>query len=161
MTDEKEKNYYIKKKRTLMRTFDAVLKLSSQILVDKFGEDKFKEISIRARKQFEILIPNIPYIGGNNNSLTNDLINATFLLPLLKIFEKEGLDFNEIGKLTYELFEVFYKMMTEFKLKTERVRSHLAILIRHRKRQPLGLRRLYRKRPKARKERYSTFGYRM
>lgn len=113
MTEEKETNYYIKKKRTLMRTFDAVLKLSSQILIGKFGEEKFKEISIRTHKQFETLLPKIPYIGGNDNRLTNELINATFLLPLLQIFEKEGLDLNEIGKLTYELFETFYKMMPQ------------------------------------------------
>ena len=111
MTVEKDTNYYVKKKKILMRTFDAVLSLSKQILVNKFGEEKFKEISNTTRQQFETLLPKIPYIGGNDNRLTNELINATFLLPLLQTFEKEGLDFKEIGKLTYELFEAFYKMM--------------------------------------------------
>ena len=86
MTEENENNYYLKKKRTLMRTFDAVIKLSTRILINKFGEEKFKEISTITRKQFESLLPKIPYIGGNKNRLTNELINASFLLPLLQTF---------------------------------------------------------------------------
>ncbi len=82
-----------------------------QILIENFGEAKFTEISNAARKEFEDLLPNIPYVGGNDSYLTNELINASLLLPLLRAFEKEGLSFHEIGKLTYELFEAFYKVM--------------------------------------------------
>ena len=102
MTAEKEKNYYIKKKRMLMRQFNAALIIVKNILIDYFGEAKFKEISTKTREDFEQLIPQIPYVGGKDNHLTDTLISATILLPLLRIFEKEGLDFNDIGKLLFD-----------------------------------------------------------
>lgn len=111
MSTEKEANYYLKKKKILMRLFDAAMHITKQILIENFGEDKFTEISKTTRKEFENPLPEIPYIGGDDNLLTNELINAALLLPLLQVFEKEGLKFNEIGKLTYELFEVFYKFI--------------------------------------------------
>lgn len=111
MAAEKEKNYYIKKKRMLMRQFNAALTIVNNILSDYFGEAKFKELSTKTREDFEQLLPQIPYVGGKDNHLTDNLISATILLPLLRIFEKEGLDFNEIGKLTYNLYEAFYTVI--------------------------------------------------
>ncbi len=108
MAAEKEKNYYVKKKRMLMRQFDAALTIGKKILIDYFGVDKFNELSTKTREDFEQLLPQIPYVGGKDNHLTDTLVSAVILLPLIRIFEKEGLDFNEIGKLTYDLYEAFY-----------------------------------------------------
>ncbi len=110
MTFEKENNYYLKKKRILLRTFDAALTIGKNILIAYFGESKYKDISTTVRNEFETLIPQIPYIGGDDNPGTESLIFNVILLPLLQFFEKEGLDNYEIGKLTYDLFEVFYKV---------------------------------------------------
>jgi len=53
MAAEKEKNYYVKKKRTLMRQFDAALTIGKKVLIDYFGEDKFNELSTKTREDFE------------------------------------------------------------------------------------------------------------
>lgn len=111
MTKERESNYYVRKKKILMRTFDAALIIVKDILMKYFGEDKFEEMSTIIRNEFETLIPQLPYVGGNDNHLTDDLINAAILLPILRFFEKEGLEFMEIGNLTYQLYEAFYKMI--------------------------------------------------
>ncbi|MHA1489278.1 MAG: L-2-amino-thiazoline-4-carboxylic acid hydrolase [Promethearchaeota archaeon] len=111
MSNEKEKNYYIKKKRTIMRTFDAATTITKEILIEYFGEAKSKEIVSKARTDFETLLPQIPYVGGKDNRLTESLLSGVILLPLLRIFDKERLDFNAIGKLTYDIFEAFYKVI--------------------------------------------------
>ncbi len=113
MTSENKNTYYLKKKKILMRTFDAALLIVKQILIDNFGEQKFKEISTITRNNFEDLLPQIPYVGGKNNPLTDELINATILLPFLRTFEKEGLEYREIGRIVYELFEAFYKVIRQ------------------------------------------------
>ncbi len=41
MVNEKEKEYYIKKKRILMRQFDAATTIAKNILSKYFGEAKF------------------------------------------------------------------------------------------------------------------------
>ncbi len=111
MLDEKEKNYYVKKKRTLLRQFDAATTIVKDILIAEFGEEKFKELIREARNDFESLLPQIPYVGGKNSRDSETFINVATLLPMLRNFEKEGLDFYEIGKLAYDLFEAFYKVM--------------------------------------------------
>jgi len=111
MVNEKEKNYYIKKKRILIRQFDAATSIAKNILSKYFGDAKFNELIIKARTDFEMLLPQIPYVGGKDNHLTESLISSVILLPLLRVFEKEGLDFYEIGKLAYDLFEAFYKFI--------------------------------------------------
>jgi hypothetical protein len=111
MSKEKEANYYLKKKKILMRLFDAAMNITKEILIETFGEERFIEISTATRKEFENLLPKIPYVGGDDNPLTDELINSALLLVLLQAFEKEGLKFDDIGKLTYELFESFYKFI--------------------------------------------------
>lgn len=112
MNPENKNNFYIKKKRLLMRTFDAMLLIAKQTLIDNFGEQKYNEIVVTSRKEFEALIPQLPYIGEDNR-LTEPLINAAGLLPILRAIEKEGLEYKEIGRITYELFEAFYKMIPQ------------------------------------------------
>jgi hypothetical protein len=111
LSNEEQKDYYIKKKRSLMRLFDTATRIVKTILIENFGDVKVEEFTAKAREDFELLLPQIPYIGGKNNKLTDDLINSALLLPFLRFFEKEGLDFYEIGKLTYDLFEAFYKFI--------------------------------------------------
>ena len=106
-------DYYLKKKKILIRTFDAALLIGKQILIDTFGEQKYNEISITTHNEFEALLPQIPYIGGDDKPLTDDLINATILLPLIRVFKKEGLEYREIGRIVYELFEAFYKVIPQ------------------------------------------------
>jgi len=109
MTTEKENNYYLKKKRILLKTFDTFLTIGKNVLVAYFGESKYYEISATVRNEFEANIPQIPYIGGDDNPGTEYIIYFAILLPLLQVLDKEGLDFYEIGKLSYDLFEAFYK----------------------------------------------------
>ena len=113
MNTEKKDNFYLKKKRLLMRTFDAILTIAKQTLTNKFGEQKYDEIVKSTRKEFEALIPQLPYIGGIENRNTENLINASGLLPILRAIENEGLEYKEIGRITYELFEAFYKAIPQ------------------------------------------------
>ena len=111
LSNEKEKNFYIKKKRTFMRLFDAALTIVKDIFIDNFGEPKFKELSAQTRDEFESLLPQIPYIGGNENSFSDTLVTAAILIPLFRFFEKQALKFDEIGELVYTMYEAFYKVM--------------------------------------------------
>lgn len=94
-----------------MRLFGAATQIVKSILIENFSEAKVEEFIPKARNDFEMLLSQIPYVGGKSSRLTESLINSALLLPFLRFFEKEGLDFYEIGKLTYDLFEAFYKFI--------------------------------------------------
>lgn len=108
MNPENETKYYVKKKKSLLRRFDAELNYIKQILIDNSGEAKFNEMFTRTRKDFEEFLPKIPDVGGKTNYITEYLIDSALLLPLLRYFKKEELSFNEIGKPAYEIYEAFY-----------------------------------------------------
>jgi len=55
------------------------------------------------RQEFERLIPEIPYIGGKANNLTQDLIDCTMLLALYQVLKREGFRIEEIGKIVIEM----------------------------------------------------------
>jgi hypothetical protein len=112
MNAEKKDNFYLKKKRVLMRTYNAMLLIAKQTLVENFGEQKYNEMATITRKEFEAIIPQLPYIGDDNR-LTEPLINAAGSLPILRAIENEGLEYKEIGRITYELFEAFYRMIPQ------------------------------------------------
>ena len=111
MSSQEEENYYINKKEIYLRQFDAALALSKPIFSDYFGKDRFKTISSKVKADFENLIPQIPYVGGDDNFLTESLVSSALLLPILRFFEEEGLNFDEISELTYKMFEIFYKFI--------------------------------------------------
>ncbi|MFX0069499.1 MAG: L-2-amino-thiazoline-4-carboxylic acid hydrolase [Candidatus Hermodarchaeota archaeon] len=113
MLTEKEKNYYIKKKRALIRQFDAASTIVKDILINKLGEEKYNEIIPKARADFESLIPQIPYIGGKNNRSTDILVSSALVLPFFRALDQEGLTFDEIGEIVYNMFEVFFKVMPQ------------------------------------------------
>jgi hypothetical protein len=112
MNANNKDNFYLKKKRRILRTFDAMLLIAKQVLIDNFGEQKYNEMVAITRTEFEAILPKIPYIGSDNR-LTEPLINAIALLPILREIEKEGLEYREMGRIIYELFEAFYKVIPQ------------------------------------------------
>ena len=111
MLTEKEKNYYIKRKPKLMKLFDTSQKLVRNFWIERFGDAKFEELFTNIRQEFEALIPELPYIGGRKNRNYDNLINSTMMLAVIRGLEKEGLEFQDIGKLCYDLYETYYEIL--------------------------------------------------
>ena len=63
MNRENQDNFYLKNKKRIMRTFDAMLIVAKQVLVENFGEQKYGEMVATTHDEFETLLPHIPYIG--------------------------------------------------------------------------------------------------
>ena len=111
MSNDYEREYYIKKKKLLLRQFDFATSIAKEAIEDYFGELKTKELLSSARQDFEMLIPQIPYVGGNENRLTGPLVNSALILPLIRAFNQKGLSFDEIGNITYNIFEAFFAII--------------------------------------------------
>jgi len=99
------KDYYIKQKAKLMKDFSEYTNGIRQLLVGKFENAKIDEILKQMNKEFENLIPKIPYIGGVKNPFTESIIYAISNLAIFWILEKEGFSYQEIGELFYKLID--------------------------------------------------------
>ena len=104
------KDYYMKKKVKLMTQFNKMIHISEDILLKQFNESQMEGIFNKMRKDYEKLIPEIPYIGGKRNPFTSMLVDCVSLLALFRTLENEGLSYSEIGEFNYDFFEKINKI---------------------------------------------------
>ena len=85
--------------------FDELREHTGKVLTASYGEDFSAAIDADARQEFESLIPEIPYIGGDGNELTDELIQASMGLALYRAMKKRGKTVEEIGEVLYRTVE--------------------------------------------------------
>ncbi len=97
-----DKEYYIRKKPELLDKFEVDVKFWTPLILKQYGEIQAYKILLEARQNFEILIPQIPYIGGDENTFTKNLIDSVRYLALYQAMKKYGKKAEEAGKIIYE-----------------------------------------------------------
>jgi len=101
--DTKPRNeYYTSRKAEILATFDEHAHNWKAAMVSRYGERLADALLKEAREQTELLIPEIPYIGGDGNPMTRHLIRSTPSLALYKAMKARGLTARETGKIIYD-----------------------------------------------------------
>jgi hypothetical protein len=70
---------YVSWKYWLLKDFDISIACAKKILISRFGKEQGKALIRESRHEYDILIPQIPYIGDKNPFLV-------FLIPSSRIF---------------------------------------------------------------------------
>jgi hypothetical protein len=125
-------NYYTARKWQLVAGFDLSARLIRPVAVAHYGEGLAEAISVAARREYELLIPQLPYIGGRRNPLTQILIAAGMFLALYRAMEAHGKDVQEIGTFVYEGVERAYGLLPRSALY---LYGGLSFTARHRQRE--------------------------
>ncbi len=86
----------------VFQVFDEHAQNDRPVLVSHYGEQLADVLLQEAREQTELLIPHIPYIGGDDNPLTHHLVRATTTLALYKAMQAHGSTAHETGRVIYE-----------------------------------------------------------
>jgi hypothetical protein len=97
-----DKEYYVKKKPELLNKFEEDVKRWRPFLLKLYGEIQAYKILLEARQEFGTLIPKIPYIGGDENKLTKNLVDSVRYLALYKAMKNYEKTVEEIGKIIYD-----------------------------------------------------------
>jgi hypothetical protein len=100
MDDVAEDVFLIRGK--VFQVFDEHAQNDRPVLVSRYGEQLADVLLQEAREQTELLIPHIPYIGGDDNSLTYHLVRATTTLALYRAMQGHGGTARETGRVIYE-----------------------------------------------------------
>jgi hypothetical protein len=103
---EAEADYYTSREAELLESFDELREHTGKVLTASYGEEFSAAIDVDARREFQSLIPEIPYIGGDGNELTDELIQASMGLALYRAMKKRGKTLEEIGEVLYRTVEV-------------------------------------------------------
>ncbi|MFC2006631.1 L-2-amino-thiazoline-4-carboxylic acid hydrolase [Chloroflexota bacterium] len=112
--------YYLQKKDELISDFDGLTTYLEPLLQQRIDPAIAKDTLQAAQLRYALILEELPYIGGDGNWLTGNLIKgamaAAFYLPM----KERGRNVDEVGRMFYEAVE---KAMSD-QLAHPKVRAH-------------------------------------
>lgn len=102
MNDQPGREYYLAHKAGLLDGFDQEARHWQPVMAALLGAEPAGAVLKDARERFEALIPQIPYIGGDENHLTGSLIGSARCLALYMSMRLRGRTAEETGKVLYD-----------------------------------------------------------
>lgn len=106
--------YYLANKAKFLKGHDKVISFGRKEMIEKFGQSLAQEITDQARAEFEALLPKMPYIGGDENSLTDTLVQVSSMLCLYRAMKSHGYSAAEAGELSRTMGQNFVNSHPRF-----------------------------------------------
>lgn len=122
-----DSDYYVSRKRTLLKEFDRALGRVRGVFVSRYGEEAVKAMLLEARQEYEALIPHVPYIGGKQ-PFTQFLISTAWFLAMYRVLQRRGESVEEIGVFAYQVSEAYLQAYPAF---LRRVVGHMTFSARY------------------------------
>ncbi len=108
-------NYYVARKSELLKDFDRLAKRVKRVFLPRFGDDLTNVMIEETRREYEALIPQLPFIGGKQ-PFTQFIIATAQFLAMYRVLKVHGRTVEETGKMIYELCEVLLSRFPGFLL---------------------------------------------
>jgi hypothetical protein len=96
-----ENRYYIARIADILTQFDSHAEAWRPFLISRYGDEFTDTVLNETRQQYETLVPEIPYIGGDENPMTRHLVRSTTSLLLYRVMIARGKTAEETGELIY------------------------------------------------------------
>lgn len=106
-------DYYIKQKSKLLKDFDKTIKRVRPVFIDRYGEKLTNDLVNEVRQEYELLIPQLPYIGGKQ-PFTQFLIASAWYLALYRVLKAHGKTVEETGELIFIITKKYLDSMPWF-----------------------------------------------
>jgi hypothetical protein len=100
-----EATYYVAKAETLRKRFREQQSLFMPELIKYYGTEGTNAILVETSDRFDASIPDIPYIGGDENIRTEDIEGAAMALAFYEVQKTHGRTAWEIGGMIYSSTE--------------------------------------------------------
>ena len=99
MNEREAQEYYLSRKPEILTQFDTHEAAWKPFLAASYGDEFAEAVLQDAREKYEALIPEIPYIGGDENPMTRHLVRSTTSLVLYRAMKARGKTARETGKV--------------------------------------------------------------
>jgi|GEM_PF-1257700 len=99
-------SYYTEKEDKLLETLSEKEKTFKNVLEDSLSKDDIERITQETTDEFKTMIPQIPYIGGDENPMTEDIEQAAMVLAFYRVENRYGKTVDEVGNIVYSGIEV-------------------------------------------------------
>lgn len=94
---------YLSRKTKLLADFERSMQRVEDTLIARYGEAEADSLAMESRREYEALIPEIPYIGERNPMRDFFLFPASRYLGIYRAFQAHGKSVEEVGRLAYEI----------------------------------------------------------
>jgi len=105
MSSEVSVGYYISHKPRLLKDFDKAARSVGPVLTHYAG-DQAEALIQEARREYEMLIPDLPYVGGRQ-PFTQFLIFTAWYLAMYRVLKAHGRTVEETGQIAYQVSHAF------------------------------------------------------
>ena len=95
-------DYYTSRQADIVAVFETHAQAWHPFLTSRYGHSLTESTLRDARARHQALIPQLPYIGGNENLMTRHLIRSTTGLALYQAMRARGKTAQETGKIIYD-----------------------------------------------------------
>jgi hypothetical protein len=95
---------YTPEKERLLKDFDKTVKHVKGVFQSHYDEDFTNTVIPEIRREYEDLIPQIPYIG-NKKPFTQWLLATAQFLAMYRVLKRHGKSLEETGRIGYETSE--------------------------------------------------------
>ncbi len=96
--------YYRDHQAEFVETLESFEPHIRALLKSRYGNAFSRRIITHTRSAFIGLLPGIPYIGGDGNGLTEDLVQAAMVLAFYRSMKENRCSLEETGQLVYEAY---------------------------------------------------------
>jgi len=108
-------DYYVKRTRRLLWEFGFVAKSTRSVVGEHFDENA-DTVLAETRREFERLIPQLPYIGGQQ-PFTEFVVFTGMLLAVYRVGKAHGKTAEQTGVMIHEIGRAFLKSFPPFLLR--------------------------------------------
>ncbi len=104
MREYEMKSNYVSCKNQFFKSFDKSVDRSKRVLISRYGNERAHSLINEARREYEVLIPQIPFIGHRNPFLIF-LLPTSRYLAIYRVLQRAGLTIEESGQVIYQMNE--------------------------------------------------------
>jgi hypothetical protein len=95
-------NWYLKNKPRIMREIRFAIPHYKKFIARAYVKETAEAVVAETLQRFETLLPGIPYIGGSENILTENLYLSAAMLAMYQSLKARGKSVEEVAGLIYQ-----------------------------------------------------------
>ena len=106
-------DYYLSQQTSLLKEFDRVIQSVKEPIILRYGPEAAGNLQVAAREKFRLLLPELPYVGGER-PFTQFVISSGWFLALYQVMKQQGAGIREIGELAFLLSQTYLERVPGF-----------------------------------------------
>lgn len=113
-SEETDEAYYVRNRAKLLRDHRKITTTGQEIMAARYEADFVAAVTRESLAEYEKLLPELPYIGGDQNPLTGNLVFSASALAFYRVMKRHNKTIEETGELLYRIMEAWIRRYPGF-----------------------------------------------